>query len=448
MMSGVERTLNSAGSTNFVDCFDARQKSNSDLKESEVESLCQKSRNWKPRSLTTIKNAINQIFRENCECEALKICCEAKNLPRETERETKEKARKLYEKYCNSCRSSPETQQKMRKPHNRQRAPDPVTHARSVIEIEAAAVAALGGRVDARFEKACGMLLNCRGRVAVTGMGKSGHIGGKIASTLASTGTPAFFVHPGEASHGDLGMITPHDVALVISNSGETAEVVAILPIIKRIGGGLVTMTGKPDSTLGRQADACLDTGVEKEACPHNLAPTASTTAALVMGDALAVAVQLMRGFSAQDFARTHPGGVLGKRLLLYASDLMHTGDELPLVSDDATLRQLVLEMSSKSLGMAGVVDAGGKLIGMFTDGDLRRALSRKVDIYNSRAVELMTPQPFTIRPDMLAEEIVTVMRQFAQRGPHAVNGVFVVDDGGRVVGALNTHDLLKAGVI
>ena len=325
---------------------------------------------------------------------------------------------------------------------------DAVPQARAVIAIEAEAVAALGARVDARFEKACDMLLGCRGRVVVTGMGKSGHIGGKIASTLASTGTPAFFVHPGEASHGDLGMITPHDVALVLSNSGETAEVVAILPIIKRIGGGLVTLTGNPDSTLGRQADACIDVGVEKEACPHNLAPTASTTATLVMGDALAVAVQRMRGFSAQDFARTHPGGMLGKRLLLYAADLMHTGDALPLVDDAATLRQLVLEMSSKSLGMAGVVDADNKLIGMFTDGDLRRALGRKADIYNSRAVDVMTREPFTIRPDMLAEEIVTTMRQFAQRGPHAVNGVFVVDTDARVVGALNTHDLLKAGVI
>lgn len=327
-------------------------------------------------------------------------------------------------------------------------AADTLAHAQSVIHLEAEAVAALAGRIGAEFEKACDLLLHCAGRVVVTGMGKSGHIGGKIASTLASTGTPAFFVHPGEASHGDLGMFTPRDVALMISNSGETAEVVAILPIIKRIGGGLVTLTGNPDSTLARQSDACLDVGVEKEACPHNLAPTASTTAALVMGDALAVAVQRLRGFSAEDFARTHPGGMLGKRLLLYAADLMHTGDALPLVDDAATLRQLVLEMSSKSLGMAGVVDGDNKLIGMFTDGDLRRALGDKVDIYQSRAVDVMTPQPFTIGPDMLAEEIVTTMRQFAQHGPHAVGSVFVVDDAGRVVGALNTHDLLKAGVI
>ena len=323
-----------------------------------------------------------------------------------------------------------------------------IAHARSVIEIEAQAVTALAGRIGPAFEKACAMLLNCRGRVVVIGMGKSGHIGGKIASTLASTGTPSFFVHPGEASHGDLGMITPHDLALVISNSGETSEVITILPIVKRIGTGLVTMSGNLDSSLARQSDACLDISVEKEACPHNLAPTASTTAALVMGDALAVAVQHIRGFSAQDFARTHPGGVLGKRLLLYASDLMHSGDELPLVGHDATLRQLLLEMSAKSLGMAGVVDDDGKLLGMFTDGDLRRSLNDQVDLYNSSAVELMTPEPFTIKPDTLAAEIVKIMREFAQRGPHAINGVFVVDDDKRVLGALNTHDLLKVGVI
>ena len=323
-----------------------------------------------------------------------------------------------------------------------------ISHARSVIEIEAEAVAALGARVGGAFARACELLLQCRGRVVVIGMGKSGHIGGKVASTLASTGTPAFFVHPGEAGHGDLGMITAEDISLVISNSGETAEVISILPIIKRIGGGLITLTGKPDSTLGKESDACLNTGVEREACAHNLAPTASTTAALVMGDALAVAVQRLRGFSAQDFARTHPAGTLGKRLLLYASDLMHSGEELPLVDDGATLQQLLVEMSSKGLGMAGVVDGEKKLLGMFTDGDLRRALEREVDVYRAKAVDLMTPKPFTIAPDMLAAEIVKVMRDFAQRGPHAVNGVFVVDAEGRAVGALNTHDLLKAGVI
>lgn len=323
-----------------------------------------------------------------------------------------------------------------------------VSHARSVIKIETNAIAALGKRVDASFVKACEMLLNCRGRVVVIGMGKSGHIGGKIASTLASTGTPSFFVHPGEASHGDLGMITPHDVALVISNSGETAEVVTILPIVKRIGAGLLTMSGNLASTLAKHSDVCLDISVAQEACPHNLAPTASTTATLVMGDALSVVVQRLRGFSAQDFARTHPGGRLGKRLLLYATDLMHTGDAVPLVGDDATLQQLVLEMSSKSLGMAGIVDEHQKLLGMFTDGDLRRALNNQVDIYRSKAVDLMTPNPFTIKPDTLAEEIVKIMREFAQHGPHAINCLFVVDEDKRVVGALNTHGLLKAGVI
>ena len=243
-------------------------------------------------------------------------------------------------------------------------------------------------------------------------------------------------------------MITPQDMTLVISNSGETAEVVAIVPIIKRIGTGLVAMSGKLGSTLARLADTCLDISVAKEACPHNLAPTSSTTATLVMGDALAVAVQRLRGFSAQDFARTHPGGALGKRLLLYAADLMHSGAELPLVDAAAMLPQLLMEMSAKGLGMAGVVDAQRRLLGMFTDGDLRRALAGKVDIYRSCAVDLMTAQPFTIKPDTLAEEIVTLMRKFAQRGPHAVNSVFVVDDQRRVVGALNTHDLLKVGVI
>ena len=323
-----------------------------------------------------------------------------------------------------------------------------ITHARSVIAIEGDAVVALAARVGADFVKACQMILDCRGRVVVIGMGKSGHIGGKIASTLASTGTPSFFVHPGEASHGDLGMITPQDVALVISNSGETSEVITILPIVKRIGSGLVTMSGNLDSSLARQSDACLDISVEKEACPDNLAPTASTTATLVMGDALAVAVQRLRGFSAEDFARTHPGGMLGKRLLLYASDLMHTGDALPMVNHDATLRQLIVEMTSKSLGMVGVVDHRNQLLGMFTDGDLRRALNHQLDIYNSSAVELMTADPFTIAPDTLAAEIVKIMREFAQRGPHAINGVFVVDDDNRVLGALNTHDLLRAGVI
>ncbi|MCY3769387.1 MAG: KpsF/GutQ family sugar-phosphate isomerase [Gammaproteobacteria bacterium] len=321
-------------------------------------------------------------------------------------------------------------------------------HAQSVIQIEASAVSALSGQLDDNFDRACKMILECKGRVVVTGMGKSGHIGGKIASTLASTGTPAFFVHPGEASHGDLGMITTEDLVIAISNSGETAEVITILPIVKRIGIGLITMTGNTGSSLAGQSDACIDVSVDQEACPNNLAPTASTTATLVMGDALAVVVQRMRGFTAQDFARTHPGGMLGKRLLLYASDLMHTGAGLPLVSEDATMSALLLEMTSKSLGMVGVVNQNRNLLGMFTDGDLRRALGDKVDIYQSRASDLMNTHPYTIHPDTLAEEIVRTMRDHAQHGPHAINSIFVVDENQKVVGALNTHDLLRAGVI
>jgi arabinose-5-phosphate isomerase len=324
----------------------------------------------------------------------------------------------------------------------------PRSHARSVIEIEAHAVSGLLENLDENFDKACELILSCEGRVVVIGMGKSGHIGGKIAATLASTGTPSFFLHPGEASHGDMGMITTYDLAIAISNSGETTEVISIIPIVKSLGVKLIGMTGKMDSTLCKQADACLNTHVEKEACPHNLAPTASTTATLVMGDALAVTVQRMRGFSVQDFARTHPGGVLGKRLLLFASDLMHSDDELPVVQEQASMGELLLEMSTKSLGMVAVVDAQNRLLGMFTDGDLRRALENRVDIYNSKAIDLMTKTPFTIHSNTLAEEIVKIMRDFAQHGPHAINGLFVVNDDSEVIGALNTHDLLRAGVI
>lgn len=323
-----------------------------------------------------------------------------------------------------------------------------IDHARSVIEIETAAINGLQERIGDDFVKACEMMLACQGRVVVVGMGKSGHIGGKIAATLASTGTPAFFVHPGEASHGDLGMITPSDLVIMISNSGETGEIVSIVPIMKRLGVQMIALTGKMNSTLADLSDACLDVGVSQEACPHNLAPTASTTATLVMGDALAVVVQRCRGFSAQDFARTHPGGTLGKRLLLFASDIMHSGSELPLVGRDATIHDLLLEMTSKSLGMAGVVDEEGRLLGMFTDGDLRRTLSEKIDIYESKAVELMSAKPFTIRDDVLAEEIVKLMREHAQHGLHALNSLFVVDEHDRVIGALNTYDLLRVGVI
>ena len=326
--------------------------------------------------------------------------------------------------------------------------PPSLSHARTVIDIEAEAVKGLLSNLDGNFQRACDMVLDCTGRVVVIGMGKSGHIGGKIASTLASTGTPSFFLHPGEASHGDMGMITMDDLVIAISNSGETTEVISIIPIVKRLGVKMIAMTGKSDSTLAKQSGACLNISVSKEACPHNLAPTASTTATLVMGDALAVSVQKMRGFSAEDFARTHPGGVLGKRLLLFASDLMHSGDTLPVVYEDASMSELLLEMSSKSLGMVAVVDKNHHLLGMFTDGDLRRALENRVDVYNSEARDLMTKNPFTIQADMLAEQIVKIMRDFAQHGPHAINGLFVVDDSDRVIGALNTHDLLRVGVI
>ena len=325
---------------------------------------------------------------------------------------------------------------------------DSRAQARRVIEIELAATEKLIDRLDADFDRACALVLACQGRVVVTGMGKSGHIGGKIAATLASTGTPAFFVHPGEAGHGDLGMITPDDLVVAISNSGETPELLTILPIVKRLGCRLLTLTGKRESTLTRQADISLDVSVENEACPYDLAPTASTTVTLVMGDAIAIAVQHLRGFSVEKFALTHPGGALGRRLLLFVGDLMHTGDALPLVDQQASMQELLLEMSNKSLGMAGVVDDRRRLVGIFTDGDLRRRLAEMVDIYHSRAVDVMNPQPFTIQSDILAAELAKIMRDHARHGPHALNGVFVVDPDDVVIGALNAHDLLRAGVI
>ena len=313
---------------------------------------------------------------------------------------------------------------------------------REVIQLEAEALAALAKRVDAQFAEACRLVLACQGRVIVTGMGKSGHIGGKIAATLASTGTPAFFVHPGEASHGDLGMITPGDVVLAISNSGETAEILTILPIIKRMGVKLVALLGNTHSSLARQADAILFAGVEKEACPHNLAPTASTTAALAIGDALAVTLLKSRGFTREDFARAHPAGSLGRRLLLYVSDIMHTGAAIPRVGEDATLREALLEMTGKGLGMTGVVDRDDRLAGIFTDGDLRRVLARGVDVYGAKIAEVMTRNPKTTRADRLAVEIVQLMQTLK------INGLFVVDDKNHVLGALNMHDLFRAGII
>jgi arabinose-5-phosphate isomerase len=313
---------------------------------------------------------------------------------------------------------------------------------REVIQLEAEALQTLAKRVDGQFAEACRLILACTGRVIVTGMGKSGHIGGKIAATLASTGTPSFFVHPGEASHGDVGMITTPDIVLAISNSGETEEILTILPIIKRMGVKLIALTGGLQSSLARQADAVLNSSVEKEACPHNLAPTASTTAALAIGDALAVALLKSRGFTREDFARAHPAGSLGRRLLLYVSDIMHTGTAIPQVAEGASLREALLEMTGKGLGMTGVVDSQGRLVGIFTDGDLRRVLNRSVDVYSAKITEVMTQNPKTTRADRLAAETVQLMRSLK------INGLFVVDENNRVLGALNMHDLFRAGVI
>jgi len=313
---------------------------------------------------------------------------------------------------------------------------------KKVLQIEADAVAALSDRLTENFIGACRAILACTGRVVVVGMGKSGHIGSKIAATLASTGTPSFFVHPGEASHGDLGMITPDDLVIAISNSGNTPEILAILPMIKRLFVPLVSMTGSKDNPLCKQADYCLDVGVEKEACPLNLAPTASTTAALAMGDALAVALLKARNFTAKDFARSHPGGALGRRLLLYVSDIMQSGSHIPLVSNNDSLQAALLEMSSKGLGMTGIIDEDGKLVGIFTDGDLRRTLNKGVDLYSAKVVEVMTTDPTVTSEDILAADVVNMMQDLA------INSVLAVDENHRPVGALNMHDLLRAGLL
>ncbi len=312
----------------------------------------------------------------------------------------------------------------------------------AVLRTEAEAVQALIDRVDENFVRACEHMLACRGRIVVTGMGKSGHIGNKIAATLASTGSPAFFVHPGEASHGDLGMITEGDVVLALSNSGETAELVTILPLIKRLGVPLVAMTGNPDSTLAREADVNIDVSVAREACPLGLAPTASTTATLAMGDALAVALLEARGFTEQDFARSHPGGSLGRRLLLHVGDIMHRGDEIPAVDEKATIGQALVEMTAKGLGMTAVVDDSGRIRGIYTDGDLRRTLDRGVDLQRTPVAEVMTPGGITTRPDRLAAEALKLMEE------KKINALLVVDEDNRLTGALNMHDLLRAGVV
>lgn len=314
--------------------------------------------------------------------------------------------------------------------------------AREVLRIEADAVQALIARIDRDFLAAVQIILDCKGRIVVSGMGKSGHIARKIAATLASTGTPAFFVHPGEASHGDLGMITQDDVVIALSNSGESAEITTILPLIKRRGAKLIGMSGNPASTLARESDAHLNAAVDKEACPHNLAPTASTTAALALGDALAVALLDARGFTPEDFARTHPGGSLGRRLLVHVRDVMHSGEKLPVVVETASLKDALLEMTRKGLGMTAIVDGTGRLAGVFTDGDLRRTLEKTINVHAANIADLMTRNPKSIGPDQLAVEAVERMQELK------INGLLVVDAGQRLVGALNMHDLLKAGVV
>jgi len=312
----------------------------------------------------------------------------------------------------------------------------------AVLRTEAAAVSALMSRIDAAFVRACRYMLACQGRIVVLGMGKSGHVGGKIAATLASTGTPAFFVHPGEASHGDLGMITPKDVVLALSNSGETGELLTILPLIKRLGVPLIALTGRPASTLARSAEVHIDVSVAQEACPLGLAPTASTTAALAMGDALAVALLETRGFTAEDFARSHPAGALGRRLLLHVGDIMHSGSAIPQVPEGTLLRDALMEMTRKGLGMTAVVDAEGRVTGIFTDGDLRRTLDRNVDVHTTAVDRVMTASPVTCPPDILAAAALQVMES------SKINGLLVVDGDGRLAGAVNMHDLLRAGVV
>ncbi|MCF7980714.1 MAG: KpsF/GutQ family sugar-phosphate isomerase [Pseudomonadales bacterium] len=314
--------------------------------------------------------------------------------------------------------------------------------ARRTVEMEAKSVNSLADKIDADFVTACQLILACEGRVVVTGMGKSGHICNKIAATLASTGTPAFFVHPGEASHGDLGMITRKDVVLAVSNSGTTAELITILPLIKRMGAPLISMTGAPDSVLAQAAHAHLDVSVEQEACPLGLAPTSSTTAALVMGDALAIALLEARGFSAEDFAFSHPGGALGRRLLLKVEDIMHTGDAIPIVKQKTALSHALLEVTAKKLGITTIVNDSGVLLGIFTDGDLRRTLDQGLDIHATPIEQVMTTHCKTIDEGRLAAEALNLMQD------NKINALVVVDQNHRPVGALNMHDLLRAGVI
>jgi arabinose-5-phosphate isomerase len=320
---------------------------------------------------------------------------------------------------------------------------DVAASGRRVIAVEIRGLQAVAARIDGAFTDACRLLLECRGRVVCIGMGKSGHIARKIAATLASTGTPAFYVHPGEAGHGDLGMITDADVVLALSNSGETDEVLTLLPVFRRQGNLLIAMTGRPSSTLAQESDVHLDVSVPAEACPLALAPTSSTTAALALGDALAVALLEARGFTADDFARSHPAGALGRRLLLHITDVMHSGDDVPRVRAEATLSEALVEMSRKRLGMTAVVDDENRLLGLYTDGDLRRTLDdAAIDVRNTRIDAVMTRSPKTIGSDALAVEAAQLMEA------HQINALLVLDDSRHVVGALNIHDLLRARVV
>ncbi len=314
--------------------------------------------------------------------------------------------------------------------------------ARETLDIEAAAVLGLKQHLGPSFARAVVMLLGVSGRVVVMGMGKSGHIGRKITATLASTGTPAMFVHPAEASHGDLGMIKPDDLVLAISNSGESEELTAILPVLKRMGTPLIAMTGKAESTLARHADVFLDCGVEKEACPLNLAPTASTTAQLALGDALAVALLDARGFKAEDFARSHPGGALGRKLLTHVSDVMRSGDDVPRVGPQASFSELMREMSVKGLGATAIVDDNANVLGIFTDGDLRRLVEKGIDLRGTTAGQVMHSNPSTIASDALAVEAAELMEH------HCITSVLVLDAAGQLCGALNSNDLMRAKVI
>ncbi|HEY1999542.1 arabinose 5-phosphate isomerase KdsD [Paraburkholderia sp.] len=314
--------------------------------------------------------------------------------------------------------------------------------ARDVLDIEADAVRALRDQLDEGFVEAIDFILSCRGRVVVSGIGKSGHVARKLAATFASTGTPAFFVHPAEASHGDLGMVTADDVFVAMSNSGESEELIAILPLVKRLGSKLIAITGKPGSSLAQLADVHLNAGVAKEACPMNLAPTASTTAALALGDALAVAVLDARGFGPDDFARSHPGGALGRRLLTYVRDVMRTGDQVPMVMPESTVRDALFQLTAKRMGMTAIVDENQRVKGIFTDGDLRRVLERSGDFRALPIASVMTAGPRTIGPDHLAVEAVELMER------HRINQMLVVDDTGKLIGALNMHDLFSKKVI